>query len=528
MPRLEFRQGEQLLFHHLFYRGRLVLGRSDQCDVALPSDAVSRIHCRLERQSGGWWVTDESRHGTRLNGTNIERERIDNGDVLSLGPYEATFCLASTSEQLPPTASRAVHLPVYEELLDGSSEATAVERAEIVFRGGSRRGESTTIARRRASVGGPGADIELDDGLPPDAVVLRVVRGRVMIEPGSVPASLEGIRVRELTPVLPGEAIQIGEHTFVVQTRTHEETATATSFGNMVGRHPSMCSVFGALSRIARHDARVLLTGESGTGKEVAAQGIHSESPVAEGPFVALNCAGIPDSLFESELFGHEKGAFSGAVRRADGAFQRADGGTLFLDEVGELRLDAQAKLLRVLESGEVRRVGGAQVEYPDVRIVCATNQNLPKMVSEGSFRQDLYFRLAVIEVRIPALRERPTDIPLLAQTLLARNHPDARLDPSAVPALQSYDWPGNVRELRNVLTRAFVLGGPLITREHLSFNPWAFEGATRAVPSFEDSSKVAIITALERHAGNRTRAAQDLGIPRSSLLYKMKKLGIR
>ncbi len=325
----------------------------------------------------------------------------------------------------------------------------------------------------------------------------------------------------------------------VVDVRTVEETPEHTHFGESVGSSPAMRRLFGVLRRMAAHDAPVLLTGDSGTGKELSARALHDHGARHGGPFVALNCAAIAEQLFESELFGHEKGAFTGATNRAEGAFQRADGGTLFLDEIGELRLDAQAKMLRALESGEVRRVGGGTAEFPDVRIVAATNRNLQHEVSAGTFRADLYFRLAVLTVRLPSLRERREDIGLLARTLLARHHPGATLTPDAVAALEQYDWPGNIRELRNVLTRAYVLGGPTINASDLQFNPWAFDGAPAAAafgpPTLAPSPSVhsphdereVLAAALRAAGGNRTRAARELGMPRSSLLYKLGKHGI-
>jgi two-component system response regulator AtoC len=291
-----------------------------------------------------------------------------------------------------------------------------------------------------------------------------------------------------------------------------------------------MRRLFGVLARMAGHDDPVLLTGESGTGKEVAARGIHDSGPRHDQPFVALNCGAIADSLFESELFGYEKGAFTGAAARQEGAFQQANGGTLFLDEIGELRLEVQSKLLRALESGEIRRIGATAPEYPDVRVIAATNRNLPEMVKAGTFRGDLYFRLAVLTVRLPPLRDHREDIRIIAKATLERAHPGARLTPEAITALEGYEWPGNVRELRNVLTRAFVMGGPVLQPANLEFHPWAFEGDS-PVPTGTDSGRdpqrEQILAALTRHKGNRTRAAQDLAMPRSSLLYKMRKFGI-
>jgi len=396
---------------------------------------------------------------------------------------------------------------------------------------GPREGEHFLLRGAITRLGGPGADLVLDASLPPDAVILRVVRGRVLVEPGSCPAWLAGGRVRQPTPAFRGEALRVGEHVALIAERTEAEQAgRRASFHDMVGASEASQRLFAILARVAPHDTPVLLCGESGTGKELAARGVHQTSPRAEGPFVAINCAAITDTLFESELFGHERGAFTGAATRQDGAFQRAHGGTLFLDEVGELTLEGQAKLLRALESGEVRRVGGAQPEHPDVRVVAATNRDLPQMVRAGSFREDLYFRLSVLAVRMPPLRERREDIPIIASTLMARLTHGDTLSPATIASLQAYDWPGNVRELRNVLTRAFVLSGGQFGPSDLVFNPWSFdnnEPPPAAPASATSVEHRRIAEALARHDGNRTRAAQELGMARSSLLYKLRKHGM-
>lgn len=314
------------------------------------------------------------------------------------------------------------------------------------------------------------------------------------------------------------------------------EQPTAEHFGDMVGNTEAMRRVFGILRRISAHHAPVLLLGESGTGKELAARAVHDASPRAGRPFVAVNCGAIAQNLFEAELFGHEKGAFTGASERRDGAFHRADGGTLFLDEIGELPEDAQAKLLRVLESGEVRRVGGADVSFPDVRVVAATNRDLGSDAQRGRFRSDLYFRLAVLAVRLPALHERREDIPVIARAVARRIHPDMYIDDDAMEALKSHDWPGNARELRNVLTRAFVLTGPHVELESLLFNPLDAPVARvrapglvgeRPMPALDQAERTLLEGALSRSGQNRSAAAKDLGIPRSSLIYKLKRFGL-
>ena len=537
MPTLQFHEGGRLLFVHVLRPGRTVVGRSDSCDLALPSESVSRVHCLFQSRPEGWTVSDRSRHGTLVNGERIESIALRDRDEIGIGTYTAIFLAADDTRTRVATTTVPIPSATHEELVEASAASVAASRTEVQFVRGPHSGKAIRIAQARTSVGGPGASIELDHKMPRGGLYLRVVRGRAMIEPGSAPAYLAGVRVRETTPVMSGEEVRIGEHGFIVQIELAEEERELESLGEMVGRTPVMRRVFGTLQRMAAHDDPVLLTGESGTGKELAARALHAAGPRFEGPFVALNCAAIAENLFESELFGHEKGSFTGASSRVDGAFHRADGGTLFLDEIGELHLDLQAKLLRALESGEVRRVGANDPEFPDVRVISATNRNLQAEVRAGKFRGDLYFRLAVLTVRMPSLRERSEDVPVIAQTLLTRHHPGATLTPDALEALRSYSWPGNVRELRNVLTRAVVMSGLHISASQLAFNPWSFESdepksqlPAPPEPIFEelpDPEREALEAALREADGNRAQAARILGIPRSSLLYKLAKYGM-
>ncbi len=538
MAQLQFHEAGRPLFVQPLRRGRTVVGRADSCDLALPSDSVSRVHCVIDGRPDGWFVHDRSRHGTTVNGGKVsDGYRLQTGDELSVGTYRARFSEADDPALRSPTSTFPVQSALFEELVEGDEEKVAAARAELKVVRGPLAGQARVLTRTRTRIGGPGAEIELDDKLPAAAVQVRVVRGRAMVEPGSAPAFLAGTRVRDITPVLAGEEVRVGDHGFVVDLATVESRDDqCEAFGDMVGRTPVMRRLFGVLHRMAGHDAPVLITGESGTGKELAAQGLHLAGPRFEGRFVAVNCAAIAENLVESELFGHEKGAFTGAAARQDGAFHHADGGTLFLDEIGEMRTDLQAKLLRALESGEVRRVGGAAPEFPDVRVIAATNRNLQDMVRTGSFREDLYFRLAVLTVRLPSLRERRDDVPVIAEALLQRNHPGTRLTPEALQALRDYDWPGNIRELRNVLTRAVVLSGPTLHAGDLEFHPWSFDGAPgrrtappprAGAPAKDDPERIALLAALEAANGNRTTAARTLGIPRSSLLYKLNKHGL-
>ncbi len=310
-------------------------------------------------------------------------------------------------------------------------------------------------------------------------------------------------------------------------------------FESIIGSSEKMKEVLDLAGRVAVSDASLLITGESGTGKELLAKGVHFNSRRADGPFIAVNCAAIPDSLIESELFGHVRGAFTGAVKDKEGKFELADGGTLFLDEIGDLRIDLQAKILRALQEREVERVGGAKPVSVDVRVIAATNRDIEQAVKDGAFREDLYYRLNVITLFIPPLRDRKEDIPLLASHFLKKFNKDAdvRIDPGALSQLTAYGWPGNVRELENVIERASVLKrGALITRdelpEKLTKEKPGVEDIILNLPdrgiSLEDLEKSLIIKALDKHKGNQTRAAEYLGITRPTLIYRMEKFGLK
>lgn len=304
---------------------------------------------------------------------------------------------------------------------------------------------------------------------------------------------------------------------------------------------PSMAPVVKALHRVAQTDATVLLTGESGTGKEVSAQAIHQASPRREGPFVAVNCAALSDSLLESELFGHEKGAFTGAVARKRGKIELAEGGTFFLDEVGELKMELQARLLRVLQERRFERVGGHQSIESNVRWVAATNRDLRALMLEGRFREDLYHRLAVFPIHLPPLRDRAEDILPLADLLLARicrdqGVPLRQLDKSARQLVLSARWQGNVRELSNALERAVILSdGDQLSADHFMMMqmgtpapaPAAAAGRRTAPRPISDMEREAIVAALEHVDGNRRRAAEMLGIGLRTLYDKLKLYGL-
>ena len=307
----------------------------------------------------------------------------------------------------------------------------------------------------------------------------------------------------------------------------------------MLGQSAALRQVQGLCQRVARSNATVLLLGETGTGKELTARHIHSLSDRKDRPFIGINCAALAETLLESELFGHEKGAFTGAVARKIGRFELAEGGTLFLDEIGDMSPTTQAKILRVLQEGEFERLGGTKTIKVDVRLIAATHKDLQRMVEEGSFRQDLFFRLSVVPLELPPLRERAEDIPTLAGHFLekysVKNRKDIRgLHPEALDALLAYAWPGNIRELENTLERAVILclGEQITLRELPVPVRKAAESterpfALRPGHTLKEMEKDLIRATLVQTDGNRTRAAEILGISRQTLQNKLKEYGL-
>jgi DNA-binding NtrC family response regulator len=331
-----------------------------------------------------------------------------------------------------------------------------------------------------------------------------------------------------------------------------EQLAAALGLENVIGQSPAMAQVFELVKKAARSEANILILGESGTGKELIARAVHANSPRAAHPFVPVDCASLPENLLESELFGHEKGAFTGAVRAKPGLMETADGGTLFLDEIGELPLALQSKLLRALQERQIRRVGGTALVDVNVRVVSATNRNIREALAKNEFREELYYRINVIEIRLPPLRERAGDVPLLVHAFRKR-YGQGRVtgcEEAAMSALETYRWPGNVRELQNVIERACALAdGETITRDDLPEHVvHGGRDAAAASPALADARLAAgalplkeakdqwmgVLEAsylrdlLARHHGNISAAAKDAGIDRKTFHRLVMKHGLR
>ncbi|MFH1241230.1 MAG: sigma-54 dependent transcriptional regulator [Pseudomonadota bacterium] len=304
-------------------------------------------------------------------------------------------------------------------------------------------------------------------------------------------------------------------------------------YDEIIGKSDAMQEIFELIRRVAPTDSTVLITGESGTGKELIAQAVHANSKRCYMPFIAVSCGALPDTLLESELFGYEKGAFTGAEHTRRGRFEMADGGTLFLDEIGDISLKTQVGLLRILQEKEFNRLGGEHAIGVDVRILAATNRDLKKAIRENRFREDLYYRLNVISIHVPPLRERKEDIPLLAEAAVRKaclemNKDAVKIAPSALELLMDYDWPGNVRELENIIERALVVGqGKEISVEDLPFSRKEFR-PEEFPKSLKMMEKMHIERILKEGNWNISKAARDLDIDRQTLYNKIQKYGIR
>ncbi len=412
--------------------------------------------------------------------------------------------------------------------------------------------EGKVIAVERVIKIGTGASCHFtltDPSVSREHAVVSSIAGKLAIRDlGSTNGTFLGVTKITDAQVPLGALLRLGNTTLVVQPRMHVREVPPTSereFGLLYGEAVAMREVFAMLSRVAQTDATVLIEGESGTGKELVARSVHEASGRATHPYVVFDCASVPRELAESELFGHKKGAFSGAIADRIGAFQRADGGTICLDEIGELPLELQPKLLRVLETGEVRPVGSDETRTVDVRVVAATNRELRAEAHRGTFRTDLLYRLDVVKVRMPPLRHRPEDIAGLAARMLEGKIPDDdAVAGNNLRKLMGYAWPGNVRELRNVLERATALAAQPARFDALVFNlgltdnapltiGHTFPGVATPLPykqakaqllgSFDRAYAEAL---LERHAGNISRAAEAAGLSRRALYDLMQRTG--
>jgi two-component system response regulator AtoC len=541
----------------------VTVGRTRAATVHVDSERVSRLHARIHRVGHDILVEDlGSRNGTRVNGQKIEAPvKLKTGDQVEIGPITVVVSVTSAiarrtalgstaylEERLAAECDRGLRyqrgLALYMLRLEGATAAVdaAVDRVAAHLRPMDSLAE---YSPDELAILVPEASAADADALGRRLVLAaRGTGGAVSARIGLAHFPEHGSQ--------PGELLSSARTALrAARVSNREEVVTAApenrvADGDVVVADAQMQRVYQLVKRVADTPMTVLVVGETGTGKEVVAEALHRNSGRRDRIYVRLNCACLPETLLESELFGHERGSFTGADRRKIGYFEAADGGTIFLDEIGEITAATQAKLLRVLEEHKITRVGGTQEISVDVRVVCATNRDLEAEVARGAFREDLFFRISAFTLLVPPLRDRRAEIMPLAehfirQTSRELGQPPALLSPDARRALERYAWPGNVRELRNAIERSLVLqSGGVIALEDLPERVRDSDGggapaSSIAVPASGDVreqiaevERATIVAALDSCGGNQTRAAQKLGLSRRALIYRMEKYALK
>ncbi|MBI2346208.1 MAG: sigma 54-interacting transcriptional regulator [Deltaproteobacteria bacterium] len=536
MPFLTVSRRGESLFRYPLSKSPITIGREIACDLPLSGDAVSRAHCILEWNGKTRLLVDKSRNGTFLNDARMVAPTVlKSSDVVQIGEWTLEYC----AEELPITTETVENdrQPTLVLKYDPAEKTLTTETLHFCITPVKGTGQERTIRRLPVTLGGAaGNDIVVSEDpyvSRTHCVIEQSPAGLLLRDTGSRNATWwQGAKIAsQVLP--PAGAFVIGKTHVSYRIEERVETVAPSRrrrCGELLGASRALQEIFALIERVAPSDATVLIQGESGTGKELCARAIHAASLRANRPFVAINCGALPANIVESELFGHERGAFTGATSQHRGVFEQAHGGTLFLDEIGEMSIELQTRLLRVLETRTVRRVGGTAEINVDCRLVAATHQELRALVTEGRFREDLYYRLYVVPIVIPPLKERSEDVELMIDHYLQALAPKGQravCSPAAREALRRYRWPGNVRELRNTLQRALLLAGPgPVQPEHLIFAPATMDGLAED-PSLNAQERRAIVTALADHKGNCTQAAKQLGIARTTLSAKMKKYGI-
>jgi len=534
MPELAFfRHGEELL--RVALGGRTTIGRAPECDVTLPDPALSRVQALVEPRGDGWVLVDRSGRGTRVGGVEVPEAALADGAEIALGAWRALFRASAGG------AEEATRAPGATQVRPGADQGLPPAARLRVRAAGRER--THPVPPAGLSVGkDPSNDVVVDDPFV-SARHLRIeARGGLwfLSDLGSTNGTFVGGARVERAELPLGTSVALGDVELVLEPPA-AAPERALAFEGMVSRDASMRQVFEMVERVAPSDVAVTILGETGTGKELVARAIHRRSPRREAPFIPVNCSAIAESLIESELFGHEKGAFSGADRLRKGAFEEANGGTIFLDEIGELPLDLQPKLLRTLELGEVKRVGASRPLTVNVRIVAATHRDLRAQVRAGKFREDLFYRLCVVPVTVPPLRQRRGDVRALAESFLSASAPRGlglRWSEEALLRLEAYDWPGNVRQLRNVVQRALLFRGEgaVVPASALAFEDTRVSAGdtgdddTLFLPglTLEEIEREAIRLSLRRNRGKRAAVVKELQIAKSTVMKRIGQWGLQ
>ncbi len=519
--------------------------RSDRCDIACPArrtfdSGVVLSNCRCHVLTA-----DDSEIEIAVNTSPLKRS---DGEIMGAvvvfrnlnEMLEMTFRMTELSQEIIREKERS------DAIINSIADGVVTLSRDLAVTSFNRSAERITGYSAGEVLGRPCHTVfksrECEKACPvrelmhSDKPIVEVEMDIASKDGSLIPVSVSAALLRDENGDVVG-AVESFRDLSRVKTLT-EELKAKYSFRNIIGKSHKMQEVYQLIRSVARTNVTAIVQGDTGTGKELAARAIHYESPRAGEPFVVVHCAALPETLLESELFGHVRGAFTGATSDRKGRFQLADRGTLFLDEISEVSPSIQVKLLRVLENKQFERVGDSRTTQVDIRLICATNRNLKQMISEGTFREDLYYRINVVSLTLPPLRERDEDIPLLVGHFIEKYNRETgkqvgKVHPDTMDILIDYAWPGNVRELENAIGHAFVhCRGDIILPEHLpqdisEAGSAGTETALKMLESLEDVEKAAITEMLKRCKGNRSRAAKRLGIGRSSLWRKIKRYGL-
>ena len=528
---LVFLREAEVLLHLRLDRAEICIGSHPTNDVVVPDPTLPDVAALLiDRGAHRFRLRDLSNGLLRVNDAVRDEDEIEigSGDVIRIGDFTLRLQIRADDGFARQRESHTTVLG--EQPRDGA-------RAVVKYQGE----EETIDPARPFNIGG-----HVDNDLVVRDPYVSSFHCRITNREGrwflvdlesTNGTEVNGLKVREAELPSPA-ALRLGKAVLTFEVAGGAEGASAARspgepFHGMIAASPAMQWVFDQIKKLADTREPVLIVGESGSGKELVARALHDQSARQRGPYLALNCGALSANLIEGELFGHVKGAFTGALSDKEGAFEAAQGGTLFLDEIGELPLELQPKLLRVLETSTIRRVGGTKEIPVNTRIVAATHRNLEELVAEGNFREDLFHRLFVLSIRIPRLGDRPEDVIPLARHFLASQAPrPLGLGLDAEHALLEYSWPGNVRELRNIMVRAIINAtGPEIRASDLQFSRDAFDNrakdARRSVRRHDEQEREKILDALERANGNRAEAARLLGVSKSTFHDRLKRYGI-
>lgn len=525
------REGKELISQPISDEG-ITIGRSSENTLQLIDPTISRTHCRIDQKEDEIIIVDMSRNGILVNGEAASSANLKEGDVVTIGLWTA-----KVSPDTPSTEITVIdHLkPTGVLSFDAEKHIITEERVFITATSPDQSPIKKRLSQSEITFGTHAtADVSIaDQYVSRRHCKLMIKDGNLILcDLGSTNGTfVDGTRIDKIA--LPPEGIfTIGKTQVRYRLNRVEEQlkpANETSLGSLLGNSRPMREIFSLIKRSAPSEVTVCIIGESGTGKELVAKELHANSLRRDKPFIALNCGAIPSTIIESILFGHERGAFTGAVERQVGVFEQANGGTLFLDEIGEMEFNLQTRLLRVLEDKNIRRLGSREDTPIDVRLVVATNQELKKLVLDGLFREDLFYRLCVLPIYLPPLRDRKEDIALLADYFIQKHSPAERtlkITDQALQKLIKHDWHGNVRELKNTLMRAMILA----QTDAIQSPDIQFISTPRPRPNatpMNEHERDAIIDALRKANGNQTKAAKILGIARTTISFKIGRYGI-